>query len=482
MEKLTKRIIAIVIIAGLGVGGGLAAWYFLLTPVGVKYETPGVTGVSSNRMIKIGVLGDTKRTTGEGAWQGAWLAAYEINTAGGIDVGGETYYIGLISEDTDEENPYLDVTKGVAAAQKIIEVDEAEFLLGGFRTESLKAYIEVVMDKHKIFMGTGAATDYFCENVKSYPNRYKTFFRCMPINSTELGNQLNKYIAYLTKVAMPVAAWQQLNWSAPGTKGSLNITQIGILREDLDWTLPIIAGLNASIYAGLGITVVHEIAAPPTAGVTDFQAYWAQMEAKGAQVVLPLFSAAGGSAIMMKEYGISKPKCLVCGIDVGAQVDTFWDDTVGGCEYEILFQPVMDTNKTALTQAHYKNYIGNFSHEPVYTASGSYDAVYLIAYAIEDSQSFNYLDVATSLEGLNTTNPFIGAMGHLAFNNNHDLVGGYPYGYTLFAQWQANATKVCLPTRWDDPPVAPFWGTINLYPPTLATGDLILPPWNITRT
>ena len=137
MEKLTKRIIAIVIIAGLGVGGGLAAWYFLLTPVGVKYETPGVTGVSSDRMIKIGVLGDTKRTTGEGAWQGAWLAAYEINTAGGIDVGGETYYIGLISEDTDEENPYLDVTKGVAAAQKIIEVDEAEFLLGGFRTEAL---------------------------------------------------------------------------------------------------------------------------------------------------------------------------------------------------------------------------------------------------------------------------------------------------------------------------------------------------------
>jgi len=478
MEKLAKRIIAIVIIAGLGVGGGLAAWYFLLAPPGVKYETPGVTGVSSNRMIKIGVLGDTKRTTGEGAWQGAWLAAYEINTAGGIDVGGETYYIGLISEDTDEENPYLDVTKGVAAAQKIIEVDEAEFLLGGFRTEALKAYIEVVMDKHKIFMGTGAATDYFCENVRDYPNRYKTFFRAMPINSTELGNQLNKYIAYLAMVAMPYAAFTQLGWPAPLTKGCLNITQIGILREDLDWTLPIIKGLNESIYTKLGITVVHEVAAPPTAGVTDFEAYWAQMEAKGAQVVLPLFSAAGGSAIMMKQYGISKPKCLVAGIDVGAQVDTFWGDTLGGCEYEILFQPVMDTNKTPTTQAHYKNYIGNFTHEPVYTASGSYDAVYLIAYAIEDSQSFNYLDVATSLEGINKTNPFIGAMGHLAFNNNHDLEGGYPYGYTLFAQWQANATKVCLPTAWFAGGAHP----LDLYPPTLATGDLLLPPWNITKT
>ena len=479
METLAKRIIAIVIIAGIGVGGGLAAWYFLLTPAGVKYETPGVTGVASNRMIKIGVLGDTKRTTGEGAWQGAWLAAYEINTAGGIDVGGDTYYVALISEDTDEENPYLDVTKGVAAAQKIIEVDGAEFLLGGFRTEALKAYIEVVMDKHKIFIGTGAATDYFCENVKSYPNRYKTFFRCMPINSTELGNQLNKYVGYLTMVAMPVAAWTQLNWSAPGSKGSLNITQIGILREDLDWTLPIIAGLNESIYSALGITVVHEIAAPPTAGLTDFQAYWAQMEDKGAQVVLPLFSAAGGSALMMTEYGNIKPKLLVCGIDVGSQVDTFWGDTGdGGCEYEVIFQPVMDTNKTEFTQAHYANYIGNFSHEPVYTASGSYDAVYLIAYAIEDSQSFNYLDVATSLEGINTTTPYIGAMGHLAFNNNHDLVGGYPYGYTLFAQWQTNATKVCLPTAWFAGGLHP----LDLYPTTLATGELLLPPWNITKT
>ena len=188
MESLTKRILAIVLIAVIVTGIGVGAFFLLATPASAKYETPGVTGVASNRMIKIGVLGDTKRTTGEGAWQGAWLAAYEINTAGGIDVGGETYYIGLISEDTDEENPYLDVTKGVAAAQKIIEVDKAEFLLGGFRTEALKAYIEVVMDKHKIFIGTGAATDYFCENVKSYPNRYKTFFRAMPINSTELGN------------------------------------------------------------------------------------------------------------------------------------------------------------------------------------------------------------------------------------------------------------------------------------------------------
>ena len=74
-------------------------------------------------------------------------------------------------------------------------------------------------------------------------------------------------------------------------------------------------------------------------------------------------------------------------------------------------------------------------------------------------------------------------MGYLAFNRNHDLVGGYPYGYTLFAQWQTNATKVCVPTRWEaETPVYPFYGYIDLYPPTLATGDLLLPPWNITKT
>ncbi len=478
MEQMTKRILAIVLIAIIGTGIGVGAWFFLATPAGAQYETPGVTGVAADRMIKIGVLGDTKRTTGEGAWEGSWLAAYEINTAGGVDVGGETYYIGLVSEDTDEENPFLDVTKGVAAIQKIIDVDGAEFLVGGFRTEALKSYVEVAMDRHKIFMGTGAATDYFCENVRDYPNRYKTFFRCMPINSTELGNQLNKYIGYLTQVAMPTAAFTQLGWPMPGEKGSLNITQVGLIREDLDWTLPIIAGLNESLYAALGITVVHEVAAPPTAGLTDFQAYWSQMESKGAQVVLPLFSA-GGSALMMTEYGNSQPHCLVAGIDVGAQKGEHWANTGnGGCEYEVIFQPIMDTNKTIYTQAHYANYIGNFSHEPVYTASGSYDAVYLIAYAIEDSQSFDYLDVATSLEGVDEGNPFIGAMGHLAFNDNHDLVGGYPYGYTLFAQWQDNATKVCLPTAWFAGGAHP----LDLYPPTLATGDLLLPPWNITKT
>ncbi|MFW9819530.1 MAG: hypothetical protein ACFFE5_07960, partial [Candidatus Thorarchaeota archaeon] len=172
MEQMTKRILAIVLIAVIGTGIGVGAWFFLAQEA-VPWETPGVTGIPSNRWIKIGVLNDIGEIQGDHAYQGSWLAAYNINTGGGIDINGTTYYVAIIAEDTEEANPQLDVTKGVAAAQKIIHVDGAQFLLGGFRTEALKSYIEVVMDNKKLFLGTGAATDYFCENVVDGYNRYK---------------------------------------------------------------------------------------------------------------------------------------------------------------------------------------------------------------------------------------------------------------------------------------------------------------------
>jgi hypothetical protein len=65
---------------------------------------------------------------GEGAWMGAYLACDEINTAGGVTVGGETYYFGLVAEDTYEADASLDISKGTAAATKIITEDGAKYI------------------------------------------------------------------------------------------------------------------------------------------------------------------------------------------------------------------------------------------------------------------------------------------------------------------------------------------------------------------
>ncbi|TXT53414.1 MAG: hypothetical protein BAJALOKI2v1_980010 [Promethearchaeota archaeon] len=449
MDQQQKRILAIVLIIVIGVGTGVTV--FLVVGTG-GYETPGVSGVDDDRMIKIGLLGGLTEIQGEGNYRGAWLAAHEINSGGGVQVNGETYYIGLAKQDTDESNPQLDVSKGVAAAEKILEVDGAEYIVGGFRTESLKAYLEVVMDAKKLFIGTGASTDSFCQNVLDNYDRYKYWFRIMPINSTVLGGEVFTFLGYMDAVL-------------EGMTGK-TINKAAIIREDLDWTLPMDAALNALLEPALGIELMTDIAYPITATATDFTTYWNQIDDTGAQIVIPIVSAQGGIH-MMKQYSAIQPGCVVIGIDVQSQLDSYWDDTAGGCEFETIMQPLVRTNKTGISIEYWDAFQDKWGDAPLYTASGAYDAVNLIAWAIEESQSFDQDTLVAKIEGVNAQNPltdFSAMANKLAFTSSHDLLEGWPYGVTLFGQWQ-DGEKICVPTSG------------FIYPDSIATGTYQLPDW-----
>jgi len=174
MEQLTKRILAIVLIAVIGIGVGVTVWIFVAPYAWSAADAPGApSNITEDQIIKIGVLGGIYDIQGEGQLEGARLAAYEINQAGGIDVGGKTYYIGITAEDTDESNPNLDTTKGVSAAERILNYKQVQFLTGGFRTEALSVYLETVVAAKIPFIGTGAATDSFCQNVLDDYVKYK---------------------------------------------------------------------------------------------------------------------------------------------------------------------------------------------------------------------------------------------------------------------------------------------------------------------
>jgi len=144
MEQLTKRILAIVLIAVIGIGVGVTVWVFVAPYAWSAADAPGApSNVTEDQIIKIGVLGGIYDIQGRGQLEGARLAAEEINEAGGITVGGKTYYVGITAEDTDESNPNLDTTKGVSAAEGIINYKQVQFLTGGFRTESLSVSLEI---------------------------------------------------------------------------------------------------------------------------------------------------------------------------------------------------------------------------------------------------------------------------------------------------------------------------------------------------
>jgi len=459
MEKLTKRILAIVLIAVIGLGVGITVWIFVAPYAWSRTDCPGApAGITEDQIIKIGVLGGLYDIQGRGQLEGAKLAAYEINygsdgTDGGIVVNGKTYYVGITAEDTDESNPNLITATGVAAAERILNYKQVQFLTGGFRTEALSVYLETIVAAKKLFIGTGAATDSFCENVRDDYDKYKYFFRNMPINSSALGGEIIAFLAtYSAVLSSPLYANRPIN-------------NFGIIYEDLDWTIPVLAALDYYLPL-LGKSIVAKVAYPITTLQPDMDGYMDLIQANGTQILIPVISAQGG-ILMMNAYNEARDDYgfVVIGIDVQSQLDTFWTDSSGNCIYETILQAAYNTSKTPLSVPFWNAYYEMWDHEPLYTAVGSYDAIYQYAWGINETQSFNTNDLITQFETITVDTPLVGAGGYAAYNPYHDMIEGWPNGYTLFCQWQSGGTKV----------VVPSFGSI--YPPELATGSYILPEW-----
>jgi branched-chain amino acid transport system substrate-binding protein len=459
MEQLTKRILAIVLIAVIGVGIGITVWVFVAPYSWGAKDVPGLENqnIPEDQIIRMGVISGLYDIQGDAELKGARLAAKHINLDGGIDVGGKTYYIGITAEDTDESNPNLDTTKGVAAAERIINYKRCQFLLGGFRTESLDVYLETILNAKVPFIGTGAATDSFCANVLLDYTRYKYFFRIMPINSTSLGGEIFKYL--LTFAAMN------------------GVNKFGLLYEDLDWTKPTVAALKAYIPvlgAGFGAQVVASVGYPTSVTQLNMDDYIDDIDANNTQILIPIISAQGG-ILMMNSYARKQPGFVISGIDVQSQLDTFWGDTNGDCLYETVLQAVYNISKTSKTVEFWNDYHEEYGFDPLYTGVGAYDAVYLYANAINATQSFSADAIITYLEGYNKANYYEGVSGILAFTPSHDQYEGYPYGYTLFVQWQpgdepGTGKKVVVPSIISTPPN-------YIYPPSMWTGTYLLPEW-----
>src|SRR4030042_3065777 len=133
--------------------------------------------------IKIGVIGPMKFVQGISHWNGAVMAADEINAKGGVKVGDKMMKIKLIQADSNE---FINVTDATNAMERLITRDKVDFVVGGFRTEAVLAMQDIAMERRVIFIGCGAAHPELCERVAKYYDQYKYFFRGTPYSSGNL--------------------------------------------------------------------------------------------------------------------------------------------------------------------------------------------------------------------------------------------------------------------------------------------------------
>lgn len=430
MDASKKRITAIVLILIIGVAGGVGAWFFLRTYQWSASDAPGApSDITADQIVRIGVAGDTERIHGEGQLNAALLAAREINEAGGIEVNGTTYYIGITSENTDEANPTLDTSRGVAAADRLVNFKQVQFATGGFRTESLLAYRDKFMNAKIPFMNTGAATTTFTQSVLDDYDTYKYFWQNNPINSTALAIELITLI-------VTTSAFQSSILGFP-------ITRFSFIRENLEWTAGFAGIMTAALEDnGLNFTGA-DIAIPQDVSSTEMAAHWNTIDGNHTQIVIPIISGEAGLTFTTS-YAENQPECIPIGINVMSQDAQYWDLTDGAAEYGVTLESVFRTNKTSMTIDMWDSYLDAYDTTPIYTAVGSYDAIYQFAWAIEEAQSFDGDDIVTALETLDKDNALEGASGRAAFDDSHCIIEGWPYGVALALQWY-NGSKQLVP-------------------------------------
>ena len=401
-------------------------------------------GEQKGDTIKIGIIGPMEYIQGEHQWWGAEMAADEINAANGVLVGDKKYMIELIKADSNE---ILSTTDASAAMEKLITVDGAQFVLGGFRTEAVFPMQEIAMDYETIFICCGAATLQLNTPVYDDYERYKYFFRATPFASTHL----------VTAELMHIGMVGDILKEESGIQRPL---KVAICAEGAEWADGMVNALNALIPSRLGMEVVGIWRPSPTA--TDLTAEMIAIEASGADIIATTISGPLGIPYARSWGELEIPAASV-GINVEAQSLGFWDATQEFGNYETTSSSyAANVEQTPLTKNFIEGFMAKTGQVPTYNA-GTYDAMYMLKDAIQRAGTLDVDAVIAELEkwtGPNTVAPaFVFTGMDSPLKNPHDVTFGPGNSTGLAVQWQDGE----LVGVWPNPDYATDeeWAKVN---------------------
>ncbi len=383
--------------------------------------------------ITIAVTGPMTNIQGEMMWWGAQMARDEINAAGGVQVGDEKYAIRLLQVETDE---IMDPLGAVSAVENVIVSEDPDFLIGGFRTEAVMPYTDlVVKDYQKIFMICGSATNELLEGrIDEDYDTWKYLFRVTPIKSTDL---VRVTMLMLHDVAMAVR--QELGIEQP---------KVAILAEALEWNEALVQAAPAVFFPQLGLEHVGTFR--PSATAADVTTELRGIEASGAHIIYTIMSGPVGIPFGKQWGELEIPACPV-GINVEAQKSGYYPATDGFGDYDYTLNTFARVEINEETIPFYDNFVERYDQVPNYNAD-TYGAVYILAEAAERAGTLDTDAMIVELEKTERT----GAAGVTAFDENHDVIWGPGYVTALGIQWQDGELVCTWPYEWQpDPENAP---------------------------
>jgi branched-chain amino acid transport system substrate-binding protein len=346
--------------------------------------------------IKIAVVGPFTDVVGQDHWDGACMAADEINFAGGLTINGTHYAVELVKVETKESTEGEDGSTGTANLNAVI--DDVVFCVGGFQPEVLQVYREVAMTAKKIFMNCGVGTDSLQFSVVTDYDRYKYWFKPTPLNSTFLVRSLIRMTLMIANILKGnLQAYEALDLVKDDYKVSTAVDQklrVYILMENTARWDEYWPYLNDYLPV-YGLNVVGGVRVSPTA--TDISSELTAAKTLNPHIIYTGFFGSVGDVYSLQKVTLGIPAMTIGTNVAGAQLN-HWANTDGACEGEILVDTwAVGTNNTNYTYDWLNDYITRTGRYPVWTA-GTYDAVRQVCRAIDATDSLDSDDLVAWLE------------------------------------------------------------------------------------
>jgi branched-chain amino acid transport system substrate-binding protein len=323
-----------------------------------ELRTPG--------QLTIGVTGAMGYDQGLHAVYGAELAADDIGT---FTVGTESLTVEIRSIETNE---VLNPGGAAGTAAVSAEIDDCDFMIGGFRTEGVLVYREPIMTANMTYISCGAATEILQNAVLTNYDRYKYFFKGFPINEFQLSEAQSKLVNMLVIMARTAAS------------NATYVPRIALLAEDAEWTRVSRENAQAKFIA-LGYAVDPDPwLVSPTA--TDIGTTLNEIATADPDIVYTIMSGPVG-VTYGNTVGDYMPNVLSAGINVEAQRQEFPDvaQYAEGMVFLDGFAP--GVNITANTAGFLADFAAEHSGKwPIYTAN-TYDAVGTLVEALQSEGS-----------------------------------------------------------------------------------------------
>jgi len=364
--------------------------------------------------IRIGVIAENSSISGIPIPNAAFIAAEEINAAGGVD----GRMIEIVAY--DDHNSAADA---VRAFQRLASQDHVHAVVASYTSEVMLA-LEPWAGRLKIPTITpGAASDEISKRIHADYEHLKYNFH-----------------GYLASAFLAQSVCDSAKDLLADSK--LQMKTAVIMSEDAAWTGPLDAGYEACLPKA-GLKVVDHIRMSPD--TTDFTPIFNGIEAKKPEVIITGIAHVGVQPTV--QWANQQVPIPMFGISSQATSSTFWKDTNGATEGVILELSAMDTVATTpKTMPFAAAYVKKYGVTPAYSGYTAYDDVYIISDAIRRAGSTDPDKMVTAMEATD----YVGTVGRTQFyGRDEPFTHGLKYGKGLVTglvvQWQDGKQVVVWP-------------------------------------